>query len=129
MKRGRKEIIRNETHAVSVQAMSQFGVPMKDIAAFIGISEPTLLKLYSREIERGRTVANHEIGKRLYEKAMDGDTTALIFWAKTRMGWKEKHTVDITNSDDSLNATNVLRYLSPEQIAALRGELNASAKQ
>ena len=32
--------------------------------------------------------------KRLFDKAISGDTTALIFWAKVRMGWKETQKVE-----------------------------------
>ena len=43
---------------------------------------------------QGRAVANTKIGKRLFDKAISGDTTALIFWAKVRMGWKETQKVE-----------------------------------
>lgn len=79
---------RDESAAMSAQAMAQYGVPSADIAAFLGISKATLFKLYKGDMQKGRSVANAEIGKRLYQKAMDGDTTALIFWAKTRMRWR-----------------------------------------
>ena len=130
-KRGRKAILFKDDLAISVQAMSQYGVPLKDIAAFIGISVPTLLKLYKKELEKGRAVANRQIGERLFKKAMDGDTTALIFWAKTQMGWRETSKIDLTSSDQSMSpkAAFDLSSLSPEQIAALRGELDASGKE
>lgn len=75
-------------NAKTVRALAQYGVPLDDMAASIGCCKDTLLKLYSKEIAEGRAVANAKIGKRLFEKAMDGDTSALIFWAKCRMRWR-----------------------------------------
>ena len=54
----------------------------------------TMQRLYSHELAQGRAVANAKIGKRLFDKAISGDTTALIFWAKVRMGWKETQKVE-----------------------------------
>lgn len=76
--------------AKTVMAMAQYGVPLDDIAAVIGMCDDTMLKIYKNEIAKGRAAANAKIGKRLFEKAMDGDTTALIFWAKCRMRWKSE---------------------------------------
>ena len=78
----------NEQHAKTVQAWSQYGVPQEDIAANIGCCVETMQKLYSNEIAKGRALANAKIGKRLFEKAMEGDVSALIFWAKCRMRWR-----------------------------------------
>ena len=85
----------NQVHANTVQAMSQYGVPQEDIASVIGMSVETINKLYRKEYDLGAAMANHEVGRRLYERGVkDGDTTALIFWAKTRMGWKETQKIE-----------------------------------
>lgn len=75
--------------AETVRAMAQYGVPHEDIAATLGMCVETMQRLYGAELVKGRAVANVKIGRRLFDKAMSGDTAALIFWAKTRMGWKE----------------------------------------
>lgn len=71
-----------------VFALSQYGVPLEDIAATIGICKDVMVRLYEHEIAKGRAIANTKIGKRLFEKCMEGETSALIFWAKCRMGWR-----------------------------------------
>lgn len=76
------------------RALAQYGVPHEDIAATLGMCVETMQRLYSHELVKGRAAANAKIGKRLFEKAMSGDTSALIFWAKTRMGWKETQKVE-----------------------------------
>lgn len=93
-KAGRKPHPYDEEQAKIVKAMSQYGVPHEDIAVTIGMCVETMQRLYSHELVKGRAVANAKIGRRLFDKAMSGDTSALIFWAKTRMGWKETQKVE-----------------------------------
>lgn len=77
--------------AIRVQELAQYGAPLvPDICELVGMSEKTVRKLYHAELAKGRALANLNVGKRLYELCMEGNATALIFWAKTRMGWKEK---------------------------------------
>ena len=130
-KKGDGPVLFNADHAKTVRALSQYGVPQENIAATIGCCVETMLKLYGQEHKEGRAVANAKIGKRLFEKAMEGDVSALIFWAKTQMKWRETSKIDLTSSDQSMSpkAAFDLSTLSPEQIAALRGELDASDKE
>jgi len=87
-KPGRKPKEYNPDHARQVKAMAQYGVPYEDIAASIRMSSDILVKLYDKELAEGRAIANAKVGQKLFEKAMDGDVTALIFWAKCRMRWR-----------------------------------------
>jgi hypothetical protein len=72
-----------------VQLHAAIGTPQVEIAREIGIDKKTLAKHYRDELDTGMTKANARIGKALFDKAVNGDTTALIWWTKTRMGWKE----------------------------------------
>ncbi len=99
---GRPSIKFNPEIAAQVQAMSQYGAPQDDIATALGMSLPTLRKLYRKELNKGAITANTLVGKKLFERCQAGDVTALIFWAKTRMGWKETQKVDLTSSDGSM---------------------------
>lgn len=47
----------------------------------------------------GKAKANGQIGKTLFQKAMGGDTTAMIWWSKTQMRWKEVQQHEITGKD------------------------------
>lgn len=96
-----------------VQGMAKVGVPHKKIAIVIGISEPTMCRVYSSELAKGAAEAAVAIGGRLFEKAMSGDTSSLIFWAKTQMGWREK---DRPNED----AQNIKADKKQELIEAIR---------
>jgi hypothetical protein len=74
-----------------VEAMSGFGVPFAHIAALIqdGIDEDTLSKHFKKELVQGKAKANSKVGQTLFQKATGGDTSAMIWWSKTQMGWKE----------------------------------------
>ena len=120
---GRKKIEWNEYDAKLVESLSQYGVPQEEIAQRIGISVDTMVNVYRAEILRGRGNANANVGKRLFQKAMDGDTTALIFWAKTRLGWRETSRTEVVSPDGSMSPASPvsidLSEMSPEDVAKM----------
>ena len=77
-----------------VTQMSAVGVPQEDIATILGITEKTLRARYRVELDTAAAKANAAVGGALYNKAVGGDTTAMIFWMKTRAGWKETTRVE-----------------------------------
>jgi len=75
-----------------VEAMAGYGIPELGIAKVIGVDPKTLRKHYRSELDLGHLKANSAVAQSLFKKATgDGpqSVTAAIFWAKTRMGWKE----------------------------------------
>tara|TARA_R110000772_G_scaffold191957_1_gene302942 strand:- start:201 stop:587 length:387 start_codon:yes stop_codon:yes gene_type:complete len=82
-----------------VEALASFGTPQEDIAAFLGVSKPTLAKHYKDTLKIASIKASGDVGSFLYHLASgralkDGAThgecsRAAMFWAKTRMGWRE----------------------------------------
>lgn len=90
--------IPNDEHAATVESLSSFGVPQKDIAKYLGIGEPTLTKYYSDILNRSSIQKNLEVANTLYQKALTGDNQSMIFWLKTRAGWQEKTQVEITTN-------------------------------
>lgn len=84
----------------TVQSLAQFGIPQAQIAAHVGISEPTLRAHYRAELDAGALAANVKVATNLFNIATGAkgspkeQTTAAIFWAKTRMGWKETQDVN-----------------------------------
>ena len=79
----------------TVYELSSVGTTYEDIAKVIGISHDTLTKYYRPELDRGRIDANAIIAGTLFKEAQNGNTSAMIFWLKTRARWKEtqKHEV------------------------------------
>lgn len=95
------------TEAKLVQALSQYRVPQEDIAADIGISVETLVKLYGKEYGEGRRKADAVIRKRLFEEAKNGNTAALLFYCKTQLGMRETNRVEMTSPDGSMSPMDV----------------------
>lgn len=75
--------------ASEIQRLRSQGVSVKDICSLVEISERSARRIYKSELESGKSQANAAIAGKLFELAMAGNVTALIFWAKTRMGWRE----------------------------------------
>lgn len=86
----------------TVQLHAMVGTPQEDIARVLGIDAKTLRKHYRDELDLSLAKANAKIGGALFNKAISGDTTAQIFWLKTRAGLKERQEVDHTSSDGSM---------------------------
>ena len=102
MPSGKKEIYDPEKGKI-IRSMSRYGVPVRQICAYVGMSWDALRLHYHDDMMKGRAVANAKIGQLLYEKAIGGDTTAQIFWAKCQMGWNERQQVDHISSDGSMS--------------------------
>lgn len=81
--------------------MSGYGLPIDQIAILVrdGIHIDTLRKHFANELVSGKAKANSGIGRTLFQKAMDGDTTAMIWWTKTQMRWAETQKHELTGAD------------------------------
>src|SRR5436309_2523378 len=79
----------------TVEKLSGLGLPQSDIAAGIGVDDKTLRKHFRAELDMGAAKANSEVAEFLFNAASgkrgEGSAaiTTAIFWAKTRMRWKE----------------------------------------
>lgn len=78
-----------------VAAMYSVGITQDDLAQFLGIDLKTLRKHYRKELDTALIKANAAIGGALFAKAKSGDTSAMIWWEKTRAGKSDKSTLDI----------------------------------
>ena len=108
-------VMANRTHKpteetrAQVRALAAFGTDQEHIAKFVGCSHPTLRKHYPDELKFSAINANAQVGQFLYHMASgnalrDGAThgecsRAAMFWAKTRMGWRETDRLEHTGAD------------------------------
>ena len=98
-----------------VQLHSTIGTRQDVIASIVGIDAKTLRKHYREELDNASAKANATVGGALFNKARGGDTTAMIFWMKTRAGWREKQEIDHTSSDGSMTPKpTMIEFLAPE---------------
>jgi len=81
-----------------VEQMTACGIPQESQCLVIrdGIDDKTLRKHFRRELDTAATKANTKVAGTLFNKAMGGDTAAMIWWSKTRMKWSEKQEVEHT---------------------------------
>jgi|SRR6056300_901134 len=97
-----------------VKSLSAMGTRYVDIALRLEINTDTLSKYYSKELELGRIDANAKVAQGLYNQAINGNTSAGIFWMKTRAGWKETQAHEITGADGAELGITV-EFVRPEK--------------
>lgn len=107
----------------AVALHAAIGTPQEHIARIIGIDKKTLCKYYRDELDLGTSRANAAIAGQLYQKAVSGDTTAQIFWLKTRARWRE--TTRIEGAGD--NGEHLHKVSPDEAFARLAGRLGGFA--
>lgn len=89
-----------------VKALAMTGTRHVDIAEKLSVSHDTLTKYYADELRDGRVDANAKVAQALYQNAINGNVTAMIFWLKTRAGWREVQTVQALDAEG--NALSVV---------------------
>lgn len=104
-----------------VQSLAGFGVPYSQIACLVGegISEKTLYAYYQIDLDLGKAKANSQVGRTLFQKAINGDTAALIFWCKTQMGMKETHVVVGDKNSDAVQVESAITFSLSGTLAEL----------
>jgi hypothetical protein len=90
-----------------VEIIASLGLTDEEIAVILGISPRTLNywkknPAFLQSLKRGKLKADFQITKSLYEKAKNGDTTAIIFWLKNRRPdlWRDRQNVEHSGSVD-----------------------------
>src|SRR5204863_9907912 len=75
------------------------GMKPGQVAAVVGLDPKTVAKRFKHELETGAAQSNAKVVSKLYQKCMKGDTVALLFWCKTRLGWNEKQQIEHTGAN------------------------------
>lgn len=99
-KGGRPPHLPNGDTRNKVFMLSTVGTRHEDIATVLGISADTLTKYYHDELAKGRIEANASVAETLFKQAKEGNTTAMIFWLKSRAKWKETSQHEISGNPD-----------------------------
>ena len=98
---GRPAFEPTDAERKQVEALSGYGLPIDQIGALVrnGIHVDTLRAHFGPELVSGKSKANAQVGKNLFQKATGGDTTAMIWWSKTQMRWAETQKHEVTGAD------------------------------
>ena len=99
-KGGRPPHLPDATTRNKVFMLSTVGTRHEDIATVLNISADTLTKYYNDELAKGRIEANASVAETLFKQAKEGNTTAMIFWLKSRAKWKETSQHEISGNPD-----------------------------
>ena len=87
---GRPAWIPSDTICQGASEMASNGLTVSQIADCLGISESTLYgkqneyKEFMDAIKRGRAEGLNKVSNALFEKAIDGNVTAMIYYLKVR---------------------------------------------
>lgn len=127
---GMPAFVPREEERRQVEALSGYGIPQEQIAALVrdGISADTLAKYFSRELVTGRAKANAGVGRTLHQKAMGGDTQAMIWWSKAQMRWAETQKHELSGRDGAPIEVSTLdaKRLSTEALREIMAAKDAA---
>ena len=112
-----------------VEDLAAQGLTLEEISSSLGINPSTLYrkKKQMRELQdalkRGQSKGIAQVANALFSAALDGNTSAMIFYLKTRAGWKEKQTIELEGGDKPIKVQDLTpesaKRLSLEQLQRL----------
>jgi transposase-like protein len=89
MSGGRPSFEPDDKQRLVVTTLAACGTRFALIAKHIGVDAKTLRRYFRKELNEGHQDANALVARSLFGQAIAGNTTAQIFWLKTRAGWRE----------------------------------------
>jgi hypothetical protein len=82
-----------------VEKYAAVGLTTKQIGAILGMCRGYVGEIFATELERGKAKAIGNVAGKLYELAMRGDKTMIIFYLKTQGEWRETNHHEISGVD------------------------------
>ena len=113
---GRPQIKITKKLCEKAEKLSAKGLTMSQIASVLNMGESTLYEKqaqypeFSESIKRGRNKGIEQITNTLFQKAVEGDNTAMIFYLKNVAGWKDKVETQHTGEQMNVNVNIAGRY-------------------
>ncbi len=114
---GRKPFVATDAERKQVEALAGVGLPHDQIAALLrdGVCVDVVRDNFAHELKAGKAKASAKIGQTLFNRAIGGETAALIWWTKSQMGWKEKRELDISNPDGTMRPISRIELVAPQK--------------
>lgn len=85
--------------------------------------------LFCEAINRGRAIGNEKIRRKMFDLAMEGNVTMLIWLSKNRLGYTDKSTQEISATGTGLKVTVSADDLSDDELAQIIYNSNPKNKQ
>ena len=128
-KGGRPSFQPTDEQRKMVQTMASVGIQQTHIAMVLEIHQDTLRKHFRKELDTAMTVANAKVAANLFKQATKDDPRAVgaaIFWAKTRMGWKEpvhvEHSGSIASRVEQMSDDELAEFIARTEGGVSDGE-------
>lgn len=112
MAKGKYEKWKTKEGLVLLQGWARDGLTDEQIAKNMGITASTLYAWkkthteISEALKRGKEVVDYLVENVLFKAAMEGNTTAQIFWLKNRRPdkWRERPAESVSTRDNKIDA-------------------------
>lgn len=89
--------VRTDEMAEKIMAYVACGVTTRQLEIILRMSYRTINEHYAHEVEHGRLIKIAKLGVSMYQRAIDGDTSAAKFVLErqgAKYGWRPKDTID-----------------------------------
>lgn len=124
MAKGKYEYWLSAEGLLLLEGWARDGLTDEQIATNMGICRDTLIQWkkkfpdISDTLKKGKEVVDYQVENALLNKALGGDTTALIFWLKNRKPekWRDKQDVEHLGR---LDIRKVYESMSEEELIKL----------
>jgi hypothetical protein len=127
---GRKPFVPTDAERKQVEALAGVGLPQEQIGALLrdGVCVDVVRDNFAHELKAGKAKASAKIGQTLFNRAIGGETAALIWWTKSQMRWKEVQQHEITGRDGApiQVATIDVSKISTEALAEIMAARDAT---
>lgn len=95
---------------ILVEGWARDGLTNEQIAEKLGINPDTLYKYqkvhseFSEALKKGKEIVDYEVENALLKNALEGNTTAQIYWLNNRKPkqWRNKQDVNVHDNGNSL---------------------------
>lgn len=90
-----------------LEELASMDYTMDELAAEFDVHFDTIYARFSEPLKKGRLKGNGSLKRRLFQKAMDGDMTALIWLSKNRLGYKDRQPEEATHVSFNVHVNEV----------------------
>jgi len=98
----------NSLDMSEVERLGGLGLTLEEIGYVLGVTRQTIYNWKKNPkffdiLKKGKAQADGRVKQSLYQRALEGDVTAQIFWLKNRdpKNWGDKRQLDISSDDGS----------------------------